>query len=202
MVSRIDNTAAASDPIYVYFGPLHHPDMPLDRQGALLIAVGLSSRHQDACGAAKDALIQAAADGRVHPDSFREAIDTIAPAFWFKPGRISTHLADLGTISPLHAWVAAGMLEQVAIAMPNPEKDGYHAFAPLLELLTQIGRAVEPDTRKTLQNLKGSGKSAKLARQLLALEPDDQAMQPVYAALLEARIVRAERWAAAIDCGG
>ena len=91
------------------------------------------------------------------------------------------------------------MLEQFARACANLGKDGHHIFAPLLELSVAHGFAPEASTVDVLSTLEGSGKSAKLAKQLLALTENEGAMQAMNTQLLEARIARAERWAAAAD---
>ena len=199
MVRRIENKASKESPFSVYFEPLFDPDVPIDVTAALAILVGLSGKDEEVALAAKDALIAAISDGRVVSASLYGAIEVIAPAYWFKVNRITPRLAEIGSASPLHAWVAARVLEHLARSCRDLAKDGNHIFAALLELLVEHGLGLEASTADALGTVKGSGKSAKLAKQLLALEPKAGRMNVVYDAVLETRIARAERWAFSVD---
>jgi hypothetical protein len=192
---RIDSKASAWSPNYAYLHSMYLTDTPFDETASLATLVGLCGMDQDAAGVAKDVLTCGIADGRIVPETMASAVSILSGAYWFKVNRLTPRLADVGETSPLHAWVICRVLEQFSRACANLGKDGHHIFAPLLELSVLHGFAMEEATVDMLSTLKGSGKSAKLAKQLLALTENEGAMAGVNALILETSIDRAVWWA-------
>ncbi len=195
MLGRMGDKSTALHPNHVFLEPLMNSDEPLRDTAVLATVIGLCGLDEDLQAVGKDVVTTAIDDGRLDSAALSRAIETIAPAHWFKVNRISANLADVAPMSSLHAWVIARTLEHLAVASRTLPKDGHHIFTPLLELLTQLGLGVEPATVGALGSLKGSGKSAKLAKKLLGLEVMENGTMPeVHRMILEARIARAERW--------
>lgn len=82
-------------------------------------------------------------------------------------------------------------------SLADPTKDFHHLLELLLELLAETGTAVaNPSTRDTLTQFTGSGKAAKAAKALLAMQEETDAASTleIARAALQGRIERARRW--------
>ena len=178
--------------------PILEPDQPITLPAAMLLSFALFAPEGDLSRTAVDVLIESIADGRLHPDQFAEALPRLCTTKYFQPGRMAKYLAEVAQVSPLHAWTVAGMLQPVLGSWETLPQNAHHVLALLLELLAQLGEPLNAPAAEALGQLKCSGKSAKLAKQLLALaRVDNGAMAEARAMALEAHIARAERWAGA-----
>jgi hypothetical protein len=121
---------------------------------------------------------------------------------WIKLNRVADSLSEVARVSPLHAWFIAETLQRVLAGLEEHPRDAHFVLAVLRELLVELGVSVEPETRRCLEQIHGSGKAAKTATAILKFQPPVEAptLQQALLQLLEARIARAERWAAADGC--
>jgi hypothetical protein len=135
------------------------------------------------------------ADGRGDARLMGQVLSRLSGNGWLKLNRLTAVLREVSRVSPLHAWTIAEMLQDLVFAYAEFPADAHHVLQHLRELLVHLGLATRPDLRMKLESSKGSGKTAKLAKQLAALE--ENANEERHAALLQlldARIQRAERW--------
>ena len=82
-------------------------------------------------------------------------------------------------------------------SLADPPKDFHHLLELLLELHAETGTAVaNPSTRDTLIQFTGSGKVAKVAKALSAIQAETDAASnfEIARAALQGRIERARRW--------
>jgi hypothetical protein len=125
----------------------------------------------------------------------------LATAGFITTPRWATSFTDIVRVSPLHAEVTRDALDLV-VRDAEPPKDG--TLLPLLEILhtlcLETRAALRPDTRAKLASIKGSSKTAMLARTLAALDGDGQEHRGVAAdQLLGAGVERGERWMAVTE---
>ncbi|HUT88380.1 MAG TPA: DUF6493 family protein [Thermoguttaceae bacterium] len=199
LMTRLDMASSTFDCHYAFFEPLFEPDRPWSELGHLIAWLGLLSKDADSHTAALDALVEAVADGRVHPGPLGDVLARVAAGGWVKMNRVADSLREVARLSPLHAWTAAEVLRALVGSSPELPRDAHHVLALWLELLVELGSALDPSSRAILEPVKGSSKTARCAKRLLALKPEQSSakMQAARRQLLEARIARAERWSAA-----
>ena len=196
ITTTLDERTSKNWPEFTYLTPLLEPDRPITLPAALLVSLGLMTPQGDLSRTAIDVLVESISDGRAHPDLFATSLCRLGETKWFQPGRMAGYLNEVAQVSPLHAWVVAGMLGHLVARWQELPKNGHHILELLVELLAQLGQALDPGVSAALGGIKASGKSAKIARQLLALkQTDNAAMEAARQAALQARVARAERWA-------
>ncbi len=141
----------------VYLESLLEP-RPLDGYGRRLLALGLAAKEPGQSGLAVDALARALSEGRLVgvelADSMAEFSDLA------KPGRWARTLGTVARISDAHAGQVHAAVERLLGKMPPAGE--------LLELLVELGARLgrlltDPDARRALEKVQGSGKAAKLA---------------------------------------
>ena len=198
MVRRLDDAGSTMEPNHAFLDPLFDADRPWTPVAHLAVAVGLAGRDADVRGLCVDALIEAIADGRFDPRPLAAQLATLAAGGLLKLNRPAGALAEVARVSDLHAWASAEVLAGlVGSCRDGLPKDAHHALASLLELLTTLNLPLPPECRPVLEAASGSGKAAKLAGALLALEGTTSApaIRAARAALAAARLARARRWA-------
>jgi hypothetical protein len=138
-------------------------------------------------------------EGRARSKAAREALDRLeSTPEPFSLARLSASLAKVARVSPVHAWVVAGALEALLASYKSPTEDVRHLLALLLEVMTQLGLAPGEQARAVVAMIKGSGKTASLAKSLAALKPQSAADAEEARLMVAAkRIERAELWARA-----
>jgi Family of unknown function (DUF6493) len=180
-----------------YLEALLDPDVPLHSMARLLLAGSLSANTPEVQGLATDALIAAVNDGRVDGQLLGEAIHQLLQVGLAKPARLTKALADAARVSSLHAHVVAQALQIAIVDLLPPPRDLHVALELLKELRAQTGQGLSaPGIREYLGGLKVSGKTAKLARDLLGIEvnADHSSRRAAAAAALAGRVERADRW--------
>jgi hypothetical protein len=176
--------------------PLLDTTEPVSSEAVHAIALAHAGKASDARAAAVDATIQTIADGRLDGETLGETT-----AWWVCPGivrcgRLAAPWADVARESELHCAVMRRAAECLVAALAaDPPRDLHALLEVWLEWCVSQRAAVgAPAARRVLEQFTGSGKSARLARNLLALEPDDaRAMNAAGAAAIRARLIRAER---------
>ncbi|MEM9348166.1 MAG: DUF6493 family protein [Planctomycetota bacterium] len=200
MIERIDMKSSTESPNYAYLQGLFLSDRPWNQIANVAVWIAFAGKDNDVRGLASDALVEAIDDGRANVEAMGDALALLAPndaPGWLRLNRLVPSLEELAMVSDAHNWFVAHCLQRLVDAWDSPPRDAYHALGVLLECMARIGLALDEPSRNSLSVLKGSGKSAKLAKLLLKLEkkPDNPAILKLNARLAEARIERAERWA-------
>lgn len=158
-----------------YLEPLLDSGTPLRRMGLLLLVTCLAAKEPGEQGLSIDAAIRAIEDGRLGSDNLGQAVSELLPTGIIKPGRWQKAFTDIARISTTHAAVVfiglqAGLRGEIA-KLP---KD----IGKLLELLRELAHELslpihDAGCREWLQQFGTSGKSGKLARELLAMSDSD-----------------------------
>ena len=100
-------------------------------------------------------------------------------------------------MGPVQAWCVAAVLEAVLISLDPIPRNVASLLEPLDEVSELLGRAVSPELQARLESIK-SGKAKPLAKSLLARSDSmTAARETAVSELLQTRVERAERVAAA-----
>lgn len=178
--------------------PLLDPDVPLRNMGRLLLVGTLSSNQPELQGLAVDALIAAIEDGRIDGILLGESIHRLLTDGPLKPTRVARALTDAARVSPLHARVVAHAIQHAVAGLSSTPKDLHVLLELLRELLVETGDGLSvAGVGDLLRGFKGSGKTAKIAPDLLGLtvDPASPSRPAAAARALAGRIARSERWA-------
>jgi uncharacterized protein DUF6493 len=179
---------------------LFHPDTPASPVLNLIILLGLAARQPNASGLARDALSAGIEVGRIDGESLGQVLSFIIGADVVTHARWIAGFRDVARISPLHAHVLRVALDHAAADLTdNPAARVVAVLESLLEWTTEAGERVGSErTRARLAQIKGSGRAAKLARALLALDGGSSAPARATVAdmVLRARLLRADQVAA------
>jgi len=192
---RLDKRSSALSPFAAYLDPLFEPDRPLTELAALALWVATLGKDADSRTAAIDAWIALVGDGRGDAGLLGDVLTRLAEGGWLRLNRLADALREVSRASSLHAWTVAEVLQDLLASLEALPRDAHHVLQLLRELLVQLGLEARPELRASLQSQKGTGKTAKLARQLAKLAPTESAEARTAALeLLDARIARANRW--------
>ena len=174
------------------------PDVPLGLLSRLLVVSALACGAPELRGLATDIVIAALDDGRLDGDSLGEASGHLV-AQWLAPcSRLAKSLAVAASITPFHARAVARSIERILAMVISTPKDIHTLLELLGELSVEVGEGFTiPAATEYLQRVEGTGKSASLARTLLARKPADEPASRLESAIyaLAGRVDRAERWA-------
>ncbi|MCZ6874532.1 MAG: DUF6493 family protein [bacterium] len=196
MLQRLDDNTAATAPHVAYLEPLLESNRPWSEMGQLLVCTGLLSRHTGTRGLAIDVLIQGINDSRAHPDLLADVLIGLAAGEWLKMNRLASSLGDVACVSPLHKLMVSQVVQRFLSSCSQLPRNSHDLLALLLDLVTELGMALNDGVQAVLKQVKGNSKAAKLARSLLAITTASE--QSIYQqALLQAittRIERAEQW--------
>ncbi len=177
--------------------PLLDPGTPLRTMGLLLLSVALAAKEPGENGLATDIAIQAIEDGRLGSDNFGAMLAELLPTGLIKPGRWQKTFSEVARISPPHTLVVQQSLERCLCGAPDKMP---RDFAKLLDLLKELsietGQGITDERcRNFLAGIKGSGKAAKTAKALLALESSEpQLNRQLMLQTLNQRIAAAQRF--------
>jgi hypothetical protein len=183
----------------VLLEPLLHPDEPLVGSTLLTLAFTLTAKEPGQQRMATEVLIAGINDGRLDGASLGQALGQVLRFPRTKAARLVRSLGDAVQCGPLQQVVILQALEHAMVApMPEPLRDLAALFEAWLEWATEAAVGVtEPTSRAILGGLSG-GKLAKLAKQLLAVvEQPSSLLEAARYQAYQARVERAERWAAA-----
>lgn len=157
-------------PTRCFMEPLVDPDIPLRRMGLLTLFSGLACKEPGEYGLATDVAIQAVADGRLGTDNIGFVLGEYFPSELYNLTRVANRLADVASVSDLHAFVIGGGLQNALPNFPTSRRGLGDLLNLLYEIGCQLGCDVDDTCRKYFGSFKGSGKAAKAAKLLLSLE--------------------------------
>lgn len=153
----------------LYLQPMFDPSLPLREVSTYALVASLGSSYAPERTLAVDVAIVAIEDGRFDPArSGRQVVLRFEHV-----RRYAETFATIAATSPLHAWqIASTMIHSLATKPKNIPTTIVAYLELLRQLLSELETGiVDEEARQFLQTIKGSGKAAKLAKQLLDLEP-------------------------------
>lgn len=172
--------------------PLFDRDTVWQAEAARAAMVAASSDAADARSLAADALIEAIGAMLVEPAMLGRQLAAAAPLV--KLNRVGAVLKATAATSRLHHWAVFGAIDAFLAACEPLPADSHHLFALMLESGAILGKSISPEAAEKLKAINGSGKLAKLAKQLLQLNGGGPGMAEARTQACEAVIARAERW--------
>ncbi len=196
LCQRVNAPASSLEPNYIYLMPLLEPDRPWSELAYLACWIALISKDADSRGLGIDCMVQAIDDGRATADQAADVLVRLLPGGWVKLNRVANTLEEIALVSPHHTWWTANLLQGFLARLTEFPRDGHHLLTLLLELLSDLGLPLAPQTTKRLNSIRGGGKAAILIRHLLKL-PNTGKSEKLTSALqraLDGRIARAIRW--------
>jgi len=158
---------------------------------AVLIAcLGLISRSADAQGYAVDAVIPAVESGHADVESMGAAFARLFENDAYKLNRFGPVMQQIQDVSLLHRWWVARLVDEIVTQLEKPPRGSRYLYEAALESLTPLGARPSDRMAEKLAAHKGSSKTAKLARDLLALEGDsiDQPAAEIAALAWQGRV--------------
>ncbi|WP_425397681.1 DUF6493 family protein [Aeoliella sp.] len=195
LMERFDDDGSTYEPNYPYIDLLFAEDRPMDELACLMLTIGLAGRDQDVRGLAIDAAIESIADGRLHPAVWGPVLSRLNEPGWLKLNRFGPNLAEVARVGPLHTWVVRQSVDALVAAYEKMPRDATHLLELFNELIVQMGGAASPEAAAVLAKVKGSSKTAKLAKAILACDAlESPAAQQGRLELLDRRIARGQRW--------
>ena len=171
LMTRMDDKGSVFEPVEGLLAALATLDRGWSSIGRVALWLSLLSRNDQARGFGIDVMIDGIHDGRAHSNPLGETLTHVASGGWIKLNRLADALREVTRTSVLAERVVAATLDQLIASWTSPPRDAYHVLGLQLELLANLGLTLSERSRSVLQQISGSGKAAKLSRQLLALEP-------------------------------
>lgn len=152
--------------------PMLDPGTPLLEMATHCLTIALAAKEPGEQRLATDVATVAIEDGRLGTDNLGTAMRALLPGGMIKAARWAKSLAEVASVSDLHALVVQTALQTCLQGDPtNYPRD----FAKLLALLRQLTLQLETSVgeagcRSALSAISGTGQASKLAKQLLAIE--------------------------------
>ena len=190
---RVESGPSVEERYDQFLLPLFEPDRPLCRMAARALWIATVSKDGNARGMATEAWIALIAEDRVPVHIAIAGCRDVFAGGWMKINRIAEIFTDVSAVSPLHAFLAALMLEAFLAECDEFPRDTAKLLQVLDECNERLGRSVPTKLAERLTGIK-SGKAKKLARSLM--DREDRATterNEGIASGLEARMQRAER---------
>ncbi len=152
--------------------PMLDPGTPLFEMATLCLILALAAKEPGEQRLAIDVATVAIEDGRLGTDNLGTAMRALLPGGMIKAARWAKSLADIASVSDLHALVVQTALQTCLQGDPtNYPRDFAKLLSLLRQLTLQLETAVgEADCRTALSAIRGTGQASKLAKQLLAIE--------------------------------
>ncbi len=180
-------------PTAAYLEPLLDPATPLSELANVALAMALVAQDADARQMAIEVVVSAMRDGRSDGRALGAVMGRLALTDGVvKLGRVAKAVDDLVRHGPAQQLGCAALLEDVLAAFAEPPRDMLQLLVPYHELLVAAGRLLDSRLAPLLQKATGSGKTASIARELLALQPQADRLASVRraacAAVLRTRV--------------
>jgi len=167
LTERMDEDASSWEPRHGHFHALFQKNRPWLEPGHLLLGIGLCAKDADVRGLAVDALIEGIGERRFDPARFASVMARLVEGEWVKLGRLGDALMQAVPVSNLHATVIGDALLQWLPRLDFKQKNSFRLLEVLVETQAIAGRPLDEPARAALKASTGSGKAARLARQLL-----------------------------------
>ncbi|QEG00534.1 hypothetical protein Mal15_46040 [Stieleria maiorica] len=174
MLIRMDNNASSWEPSAPALRPLLWSECAWSETALTALWLGLFAKDVDVRAVATDALTEGILDGRAHPDELSPTLVDLLQHPWLKLNRLAESLTEVVRVSSWAAMVVSEVLSAVIASWNDVPRDGHHLLTVQLAALMEVDGQLPEEARQPLQQLKGGSKTAKLAKQLLALEGPNQ----------------------------
>jgi hypothetical protein len=167
----------------------------------LMLALGLAAKQAGESGLADDSLIAAIDDGRLDAGKLGAALAFLAPMT--KCSRLARTLSQAARVSPLHLLAVVQVIQGALRGEPAQAPRDVQSILELLkESLLELGTSVsDTEARGYLEKIATGGRTARLVRELLALEekPEPSIKRQALLRALEHRVGRAESWSRRVE---
>jgi hypothetical protein len=174
---------------------LHAADRGWSEMARTALWLGAASLNDRLRATAVDAFIEGIADGRARPGTLAETLLHVVSGGWIKLSRLADSLREVARTSILAERIVSDIVDRLIASWEELPRDGHAILALQVGLLSNLRQAPSDEARTALSQVKGTGKAAKLAKQLGSFAADDHSPAMRQAALeaAEGRIARAER---------
>jgi hypothetical protein len=167
LAQRIDGDSSNLEPGFGFLQSLFQKNRPWGEAGHLLLCVGLVAKDADVKGLALDALIEGV-EGRVFdPHVFADVMKRLCEGQWVKLNRLSEGLLQVAHVSGLHAQAVSEALQAWLPHLDFEERGAAHVLEVLVEARAITRRPLADPAQAVLRGVRGSGKAARLAKDLL-----------------------------------
>ena len=167
LARRMDDESHGLAPWFGFLQSLFQKNRPWGEAGHLLLCLGLVGRNADVKGLAVDALIDGI-DGRLFdPRAFVEVMTRLCAGQWVKLNRLAEGLLRVAQVSALHARVVSEALQTWLPLLDLQDRGAFHLLEVLVEIQAVTRRPLAEPAQAALRSVRGSGKTAKLAKDLL-----------------------------------
>jgi len=167
LAERIDSNSSTWNPSRGYFHALFQRGRPWREPGHLLLCLGLVGKDADARGLGIDALIEGIDWRLFDPEIFASTIIRLVEGGWIKFSRLADALMPVIQVSQLQALVVSEALQQIVTKIELQQKNAFRLLEVLVEAQAMTGKPLPYATRQMLAGMRGSGKVAKIAKQLI-----------------------------------
>lgn len=168
LTPRSDSDSSGWEPSQGFFQVLFRPALPWREPEHLLACIGLIGKDADARGLSVDAVIEAIDARLFDPALFADVLARVAEPGWIKLNRLADALMQIAQASPLHAAVVDETLQHALPRLDLGQTNAHRLLETLAETRALTGRPITAPVREALSKVAGSGKAARLARQLAA----------------------------------
>jgi len=189
IVERMDMKSSNFEHSYGLLYGLFQKNRPWQEIGHLLVALALNSREAEVHALSVEAVIEGVEAGQYKPYVIGEILGRFGCAKNLKFNRMKADFIQIASMSNLHAWVVQKTLEELIKLIDVGNRNLGGVLEAVLEAHTLSEVALNEDVIQKLQTLKGSSKSAKIAKKLCAISATKNgAIQTIRLQALEARL--------------
>ncbi len=193
---RINDNSLVSEPMHAFFEELFEEDRVWNSMAHLVATLGLIGKSSDAKGQAIDALIISIEDGRADANVLGQIVAAVFNRGLGVPKRLADSLTEICRVSSLHTWFATLTVEPLIASFKNLPTGAADVMELYLNGLLELDLAAPANVIEVCNNIKGSSKSAKVAKRIVAV--DGRAHSPkrdeAKSMALQSRLARAQRW--------
>ncbi len=193
IVDRMFRPASGFTPTAAYLEPLLDSHLRVSSLAELALALALVAQDADARTMAVDAAIAVVADGRLLGDELgRIYAELLRVEGFLKLGRVADAVNAIAPNSLLHQLACARLLEELLVVIDPPgPRDLHYLLSSYREILAATHRAADPRLQALIASAGGTGKTAKLLKEISSAEGPRATPPEAYAMLLEQRLALA-----------
>jgi len=170
LADRIDEDSSREVPAHCFLSALFDQSRAWGEVAHLVLCLGLVSKSADARGFAIDALITGIETGHADRDVIVAVLGKLSGGGVLKLNRLTAALQSVAIASPLHQWWTAQIVASVITSSGKPPAQGHYLYELALECMAPLNLRPDEEMLAVLNQLKGSSKAARLARELAACD--------------------------------
>jgi hypothetical protein len=167
LAERIDQDSSNWTPGFGFLQSLFQKGRPWGEAGHLLLCVGLIGKDADVKGLAVDALTEGVEDRVFDPRAFANVMTRLCEGQWVKLNRLAAALLQVAQASAWHAKVVSEALQTWLPHLDFEARGAFHVLEVLVETQAITQQPLAEPAQSTLRTVQGSGRTAKLAKDLL-----------------------------------